>query len=210
MSTDTTGSQLNGNQPELSAEPPRSVTRSSFDERPKPAVHLAFLWILQEESRLSPGQLRFLRSLQGRLRVQELERAIELHKKLKSSPRALARSKLIRANVLRCTPSWDESTFRAREARRIGVGYRDKGSLRQSHRPRPLGSRAWWSEDIAPALLLRPEEPRWISTEELFGLERHSDMQELAFHAFIQNSSASQAFLSRSGWEFLLDQGEEG
>jgi len=56
------------------------------------------------------------------------------------------------------------------EPRRIGVGYRDKGSLRPSHkRGRDHGEIVFWSEDL-PLLFPEDFEPRFITAEEVCSL----------------------------------------
>jgi len=75
-----------------------------------------------------------------------------------------------------------------REQRRIGVGYRDKGSLSPEHGQR-LQPRAWWSEDIAPALWTPPETPTWLTTGEVFaGPSDLRHIQELALLQILNNS----------------------
>lgn len=59
---------------------------------------------------------------------------------------------------------------RVPELRRIGVGYRDKGSLRPSHkRGRDHGEIVFWSEDL-PILYPENFEPRFITAEEVCNL----------------------------------------
>jgi hypothetical protein len=45
----------------------------------------------------------------------------------------------------------------------------------------------WWSEDLQIALLEEniPDEPRWITAEELFGTEGYEPIQELALRAVL-------------------------
>jgi hypothetical protein len=50
-------------------------------------------------------------------------------------------------------------------------------------------ARAWWSEDIAPALLTKPEDPQWVTADEFYGPERYDYIQELALIAYIQNTT---------------------
>jgi hypothetical protein len=57
------------------------------------------------------------------------------------------------------------------EPRRIGIGYRDKGALRPRHRPRLVGERTFWDEDISWLLPLDFEpEGKWITADEVQSL----------------------------------------
>jgi len=61
-------------------------------------------------------------------------------------------------------------TVNVPEPRRIGVGYRDKGSLRPSHkRGRDHGVEVFWSEDV-PILFPENFQPRFITAEEVSSL----------------------------------------
>jgi len=57
------------------------------------------------------------------------------------------------------------------EPRRIGIGYRDKGALRPRHRPRLVGERTFWDEDLSWLLPLDFEpEGKWITADEVQSL----------------------------------------
>lgn len=181
--------QLDGSgQTHRSAEPPHSVTRSdSKIKRLKTSTFLGYLLFLQRNKSLSEDQERFLLKLQAKVKFEELQSAILLLQKLLASPRAAARSKEDLELALRKCGRLPAKSSRP-EVRRIGVGYRDKGSLRPKHKPPAVPGLMWWSEDIDPALLHKPEEPCWITAEELFGPERYDHIQELALRAvFGQN-----------------------
>lgn len=161
------------------AEPPRAVSRPSNERRLKKSTFLGYLLYLQKIQRLSEDQERYLLRLQSTVQEQELLSAIELLRALVASPRSAARAEQdLRAVQSRCPRLQAKSVLP--ERRRIGVGYRDKGSLRPSHRPSEIPGRMWWSDDLRPALLVIPEEPRWITAEELFGSEGYDPIQELA------------------------------
>lgn len=183
------------------AEDPRHVPRNSKGERPRirRSTRLAYLFLLEEEGYLSPGQIRFLVQLQASVNWSELERAQRLYLELKSSPRSRARSLGERVQVFRTTPAL-EAKSAGGEIRRIGVGYRDKGSLRPLHeRGRNEGVAVLgWSEDLAPFLLFKVEEPRWITTEEVFGPEHYSPIQELALRQALMCSQYYTNLLSKS------------
>lgn len=187
--TSTQQVQLDGSgQTHRSAEPPHSATRPLHKvKRLKTSSFLGYLLFLQRNKQLSEDQERFLLKLQGKVKFEELEAAILLLKKLLGSPRSAARSKEDLELALRKCGRLPAKS-RTPEVRRIGVGYRDKGSLRPKHRPPAVPGLCWWSEDLDPALLQKPEEPRWITAEELFGRERYDPIQELALRAvFGQN-----------------------
>lgn len=171
------------------AEPPRSVTRTLPERRLKTSTFLGMLLFLQRNNRLSEDQERFVLKLQGKVKFEELQSAIELLRRLTESPRAAARaSQDLEACLRKCGRLPAKS--RPAENRRIGVGYRDKGSLRPKHKPHAEAGLQWWSEDLQPALLHPPEEPRWITAEELFGKDHYDPIQELALRAvFGQNLS---------------------
>jgi hypothetical protein len=59
----------------------------------------------------------------------------------------------------------------------------------------------WWSEDIAPALLEVPEDPRFITAEELYGSEQYNQIQELALLQLVINSDLPNSPSDRSPLE---------
>jgi hypothetical protein len=170
------------------AETPHSITRTSKEKRLNRHTFLGLLLFQMRNNLLSEEQERFVIRLQSKANLQELAAAIELLTKLSKSPRSKARSQGDLALALKKCGRIPAKSKTA-EARRIGVGYRDKGALRPRHKVKDLGSRSWWSEDLAPALLVQPEEPRWISAEELFGKDQYSPIQELALRATFGQST---------------------
>jgi hypothetical protein len=177
------------------AEPPRAVSRTSKEKRLKKSTFLGYLLYLQKVRRLGEGQERYLLRLQSTVQEEELLAAIQLMRGLVLSQRSAARAEQdLRAVLQRCPILPAKSVLP--EQRRIGVGYRDKGSLRPTHRPAPQPDRMWWSEDLQPALLEEniPEEPRWITAEELFGAEGYDPIQELALLAVLSQTFARQHF----------------
>jgi hypothetical protein len=131
------------------------------------SVELGFLLVLQYQAKLSPGQWAYLMVLQRRVKLEELESSIELFRRLLSSKRSLARSEKDIQKVLARTPSLSPKLI-LREQRRIGVGYRDKGTLRLPHQDHDAPPRLWWWEDIAPSLhlSLTEDSPQDFLTEE--------------------------------------------
>lgn len=184
------------------AETPRPVSRSSKDERKRRSVELGFLLVLQTENLISEGQMRYLINLQRKMNLLEIQKSQRLLEKILSSPRSRARSQRNLMETLESTPSLDSKSVLP-ERRRIGVGYRDKGALRPSHRPRAEFPLQWWSQDLEPALLHVPEEPRWISAEELFGPKQYDHIQEMALIAYARMLNPnlwSEAFLPKGSY----------
>jgi hypothetical protein len=107
----------------------------------------------------------------------ELQHAIDLFRKLIVSQRSQARAEKELQKVLARTPSLSPKLI-LREQRRIGVGYRDKGSLRFSHEDHEVPPRVWWWEDIAQILHLKSEE---ISSRDFLAEE------DMAQSGFFQN-----------------------
>lgn len=185
MLDQTTSSRLlipNQGEVKRPAETPVSVSRPPREKRLNRSTFLGYLLYLLRQKKLSEEQERFVITLQSKVNLQELTAAIELLTKLSNSNRSAARAKDdLELAYQKCGRIPAKS--KTPEERRIGVGYKDKGALRPTHKPRLHGSRAWWSEDLAPALLVLPEEPRWISSEELFGPEQYSEIQMLSLRS---------------------------
>lgn len=171
------------------AEPPRAISRPSNERRLKKSTFLGYLLFLQKSSRLCEDQERYLLKLQSTVQEQELLSAIELLRALGASPRSAARSEQDLKAVLQRCPRLQAKSVHP-ERRRIGVGYRDKGSLRPRHRPVQEPGLMWWSEDLRPALLEEniPEEPRWITAEELLGPKGYDPIQELSLRAVLSQT----------------------
>jgi len=175
--------------------PPGTPTQLSLIKMfRKRSTRLGYLMFLQNQGRLSPGQLLFLLREQDSIRLEELESAIDLFGKLVASPRSAARASKDIEYVQSHCPSLDLKS-RRREQRRIGVGYRDKGSLRLPHESRLVPPRMWWSSDIAPALWTVPQEPRWLTTEEVYsGPSYLRNLTELALLQLVNNSYPNPNF----------------
>ena len=173
----SSGSIPSREQTKRPAETPPPVTRlPKSGKRLNRSTFLGMLLFLQRNRELTDEQERFVIRLQAKVKLEELTAAIELLTKLSNSSRArarakedleLAREKCGRIPAKSITP----------EARRIGVGYRDKGALRPSHRPREESPEMFWSEDLSPDLSIQPEEPTWISSEELFGTNQYAQIK---------------------------------
>lgn len=180
------------------AEPPRSISRATqlSERRYSRSVFLGYLLYLQRMKRLPEDKERYLLKLQAKVNLDELQRAIHLMQALISSRRSAARAEQDLQAVLHRTPIVPAKSVLP-EQRRIGVGYRDKGSLRPKHKPRPEAGIAFWSEDLPLLEKNTPEEPRWITAEELYGPEMYDTVQELAFLSYLnQTSSYAVEFFS--------------
>lgn len=158
------------------AETPPSVTRPLKEKRLARSTFLGYLLFLQRNKQLSYEQELFVIRLQAKVKLEELTAAMELLTKLSLSRRSVARAKDdLEYAKAKCGRIPAKSI--TPEARRIGVGYRDKGALRPSHRPRAESPDMFWSEDLSPDLSIQPEEPTWISSEELFGTEQYAQIK---------------------------------
>jgi hypothetical protein len=165
-------------------------------------TELGFLLFLQYQARLSPGQWAYLLGLQRRSNLQEIDSAIELFKRLAGSRRSAARAQQELNRLLARTPHLSPKSVR-REQRRIGVGYRDKGTLRLPHQDHSVLPRTWWWEDIAQILHLRfkvdnPEE--LLAEEELAKGDIHQDSNIVASWISFRTSKSSTIVVNR--WRF--------
>lgn len=133
-------------------------------------TEFGFLLFLQYRGQLSPGQWAYLLAQQRKLKFEELQSAIRLFNNLLVSRRSAARAEGLLKEVLLRTPSLPPKSIR-REQRRIGVGYRDKGTLRLPHEDHLAPPMTWWWQDIA---LLQHLSPEWVIPE------RHLDTEDLA------------------------------
>lgn len=119
---------------------------------------LAIYLYLSAHNRISDQQREFIAHFQAKLNLAEIQSALKFAHTLTTDPRTRARLQVdnIQVPTRRSRP-------KIRETRRIGVGYRDKGSLRSSHRPAlpgevTLGAEAqslWW--DVTPSWIFSGE-----------------------------------------------------
>jgi hypothetical protein len=143
------------------------------------STQFGFMLYLQYQAKLSEGQWAYLMMVQRRLKFEELQRSLILFRGLVSSSRVQARAAGDLQHTLDRMPSLAPKLIR-REQRRIGVGYRDKGSLRQPHEDHQADPRLWWWEDICSILHLSPD---WIVPEDLVTEE---DLDRGIWHRTIQ------------------------
>ena len=111
--------------------PRRNTPRSSRTKVSRAVYHGGLLYRAATES-ISDEQKEFLCYHQEKLNEAELQKALLVMSQLLRSPRSLARAN---GSWL---PAWVptlHTKLKLREQRRIGVGYRDKGSLRPRHKP---------------------------------------------------------------------------
>ena len=124
-----------------SAEVPVSVTPADKSQfRLKKSRYFGVLLYRNLTEKLTDQQKGFIAYYQGKLQLEELLSAWKFTRILLSDPRARSR---VRIHEIRVPALYERAP--AREKRRIGVGYRDKGTLRPLHKPGPIGER-WWSE----------------------------------------------------------------
>lgn len=198
----TEGKREMADTPVSAPRPNLTVSKGRY----RKAVRLGYLLVLKELKFLSEGQITTMMEFQSKLNLDEVLSAQELYISLMNSPRAFARARQDLKKVLvecRAAPSKSNRP----EIRRIGVGYRDKGALRPSHKPRPV-TRVIWDQDI-PVGSHSPwadseESPRWISAEELFE-DEHRYGPELRYYYRMFISTG----LGRSGTPDFFLRGEE-
>lgn len=131
---------------------------------------------------LTVQQKAFLAHTQGKLNSDELQRALRIYSALCSDERFRARLRVQQATV----PA-ELSPPRPKEPRRIGIGYRDKGSLRPPHRPSLPGEVTVSSEQEG---LLR-QQFGFVPTEVLEGQRLTSDQFGLRFARSLQPDQRS-------------------
>jgi len=176
----TEGKREMADTPVSASRPNHTISKGRY----RKAVRLGYLLVLHERGLLSEGQVTTMMEFQSKLNLDEVLSAQELFISLMSSPRAFARARQDLKRVYIETPAAPPKSNRP-EIRRIGVGYRDRGALRPSHKPRPV-TRVIWSEDIPIGSRSKwaeseEENPRWISAEELFE-DEHRYGPELRYH----------------------------
>jgi hypothetical protein len=96
----------------------------------KRSTRVGVMLYLSSTQNLSVEQKAFLAHAQGKLNSEELVRALRIYSDLRSDPRFRARLRVQHATVPAEVPP-----PKPKDPRRIGIGYRDKGSLRPPHRP---------------------------------------------------------------------------
>lgn len=118
---------------------------------------------------LSDGQILWIVYRARKLSLAELLRAGQFSGELNDNKETFRRTlKQIKETYFR-VPSLNPKLIP--EKRTIGIGYRDKGSLRPLHQQRRIGEEVFWDEDIAYLLPLNHKiEGRWITAEEVESL----------------------------------------
>jgi hypothetical protein len=130
-------------------------------------------WILSSEDpeireKLSDDHKLWIKDQLASIAIATLQTVLSEAEKISSNPRILGSYLPHIQKELRTyrTPK----TVQIPEPRRIGVGYRDKGSLRPSHkRGRDHGEIVFWSEDL-PVTFPEKFDPRYITAEEVCSL----------------------------------------
>jgi len=127
---------------------------------------LVVFWLNQklDPGFYSPEQVERIAIWQSKVNEVELHSAVVLYKRLLSEPRTLSRFMAQHKN----TPVPRTHQARIPEKRRIGVGYRDKGSLRPLHESgRDMSEEAIWDEDIPYLLTSTQITGQWITRSEV-------------------------------------------
>lgn len=158
------------------AETPRSVgaPKDGFTDLPgmrKSTRYGILLYFLNNSTEwpLSPGQVLWIVYRARKFQETELLRAGQFCEQLSEDEKVRTRMfEQIRHTYFRVPslgPKWIP------EKRTIGIGYRDKGSLRPLHEQRNIGEEVFWDEDISYLLPLNQLiEGRWITAEEIKSL----------------------------------------
>lgn len=152
----------------------RQKTSSSYPrvQRLKRSTRIGVFLYLARQGHMSTEQRAFLAHLQGKANFDELARAIKVYKDLCSSERLRARLQIEKRHI----PA-EPSPPRPKEQRRIGIGYRDKGSLRPPHRPTKPGEITVSSDQEA----LLQQQLKWVPQELLEGQRMTSDEVGLSY-----------------------------
>jgi hypothetical protein len=123
-----TGRREFGRNPRRSTSSRKAAQRAFAEMRR--STRVGILLYIGSTEHLTQPQKSFLAHAQGRLNSEEINRAIRVCSRLQKEERYRARLRISDLSV----PA-ETSAPRRRTPRRIGIGYRDKGSLRPSHRP---------------------------------------------------------------------------
>lgn len=134
--------------------PARYSQDSGKNPRMSRSIRLAVYLYKIAFSKVSSQQREYVANLQAKMNLAEIQKAYGFLHTLSTDPRTRAR---IQVNRLEVPASRPRPT--KREQRRIGVGYRDKGSLRSSHRPVLPAEVTLGHEAVA---LTWDTLPRWI------------------------------------------------
>jgi len=162
-------SEQDGRNPPLGSLPKEGFTRINGLRESTKYGYL--LYFLKEQGTwpLSYGQILWIVYRSRRLDLSELLRAGTVAEELSKNEETRNRAHRKLRELYFCVPSLDPKNIP--EKRTIGIGYRDKGSLRPLHQQRTIGEEVFWDEDIAYLLPLDHEiVGRWITAEEVSSL----------------------------------------
>lgn len=117
---------------ETTAEPPVAIPPGSGKSHSlRKSTRLGVWLYIQLHYKLKDPQIEYIARFQAKLNLAEIQRALEFAHVLTTDPRTRSRMKVDSIPV----PYYRERPFRREPIRRIGVGYRDKGSLRRYSKP---------------------------------------------------------------------------
>lgn len=127
------------------------------------SIRLGALLYFAAHNTLESGQREWIARFQSRLNLDEIQKAISFMHLLTTNPRARARFE----GQFQIRVPFSGPRPKRPEQRRIGVGYRDKGSLREIHRPALPGEPTLGFE--ASLLYGSSSQPDWILQGERLG-----------------------------------------
>jgi len=151
----------------------------------KKSTRLSVYLYIIAHNKVEDRQREFVANFQAKLNLDEIQSALKFLHSLTTNPRLRARMRIPESQelVLRLIP-FQRPRPKAPEQRRIGVGYRDKGSLPKRSRPEWDKDNTLWvgyfSQQRETALwdynILRdpPEDPERKTTEDMSGREKTS------------------------------------
>lgn len=156
----------------MEAELPRPVKRTNkvvnlqeWSKTPNSIRLGLYLMAFEEIEDLRSEISVSIDQLQSRLSEEEILKGYRFFDLLSKDTEVLRRTRPL---LRRALSEMNRDRPILKETRRIGIGYRDKGSLRPVHKPRPEGSISCWNEDILFLLPFDPEfEARMITLEEV-------------------------------------------
>jgi len=137
---------------------------------------------------LSEGQVLWIVHRSKKLSLSELQRSSTFLEELFHNEKTFSRMRREILDTYYRVPSLNPK--RIPEKRTIGIGYRDKGSLRPLHEQRSIGEEVFWNQDLAYLLPYdKTEEGAWVTAEEV---QRQVGMDHLILAlASIRNQTLS-------------------
>jgi hypothetical protein len=129
---------------------------------------LLFLLLTEDpyyKDRVSIQRIQWMQEFLTKLSIESLQQSYSFALRILHNPRI--------RNSLKKEIERELHSYRVRsrsespEPRRIGVGYRDKGTLRPLHHKREIGKDSFWQEDLILWNYLPPNDREFVTTEEV-------------------------------------------